>query len=503
MDDAAERSPHAAAYRRIFSSRTPDEIRTLARIKRFLERMMGDDRFRDALAANAEDPRPVAASIGVDLDPRLMRPLWQTGYTHLRFKKGDPAYPLAMMWDRYIREMLDHRDSLKNQACTQGVNPRFDAWRERQMLRTVSECGLSGHSITHPLAAYELADGCSVGCWFCGLSAEKFRGHYPYTPENAALWRGIQETMVELFGPGAQAVFCYWATDPLDNPDYPKFIEDVYRITGYLPQTTTAIPLRNVALTREVLALFRDHGSITNRFSILTRSMLERVHAEFTPDELMGVELVMQNKEALMIKAQAGKARERALALKARGEDPKLSLLQGDHSTIACVSGFLVNMVRGTVRMVTPTRPSERWPDGYKVLGTRFFDSVATYRRAIESLLDSATVELRADMPVRVRPDLAIEDTERGFALVNRAMRHECRTPPEITAPLREFLARGDQTYGSLLERLVENGADPFLSGGVIEDLFRNGLFVEDVDLPDAAIVAGAPRPAPVELRAS
>lgn len=502
MDHAAERSPHAAAYRRIFSSRSPEEVRTLARIKRFLERVMGDDRFRAALAANVDDPRPVAASIGVDLDPRLMRPLWQHGYTKLRFDKADPAYPLAVLWDRYIREMLDHRDYLKGQASTQGVNPRFDAWRERQMLRTASECGLSGASITHPLAAYELADGCSVGCWFCGISAEKFRGHYPYTPENAALWRGIQETMVELFGPGAQAVFCYWATDPMDNPDYPKFIEDVYQVTGYLPQTTTAIPLRDVARTRQVLALFDDHGSITNRFSVLSRSILERVHAEFTPDELMGVELVLQNKEALMIKAPAGKARERALAMKARGEDPKLSLLQGDHSTIACVSGFLVNMVRGTVRMVTPTRPSERWPDGYKVLGTRFFDSVATYRRAIESLLDSAMVELRADLPARVRPDLAIEDSERGFALVSRSARHECRPAPELVAPLREILARGDQTYGSLLERLVEGGADPFVTGGVLEDLFLNGVLAEEIDLRDVALTSGAAQPAPAELRA-
>jgi radical SAM family RiPP maturation amino acid epimerase len=488
QQQATEKVDHGTAYRRIFSERSADEVRTLARVKRFLERVMGDDRFREALKANVDDPGKIAASIGVDLDPLLMRPLWQHGYTHLRFEKADPAYPLSILWDRYIGEMIQHRDFLKSQACTNGVNPRFDAWRERQILRTSSECGLSGGSITHPLVAYELSDGCSVGCWFCGISADKFKGNFAYTPENAALWRGVQETMVELFGNAAQSAFCYWATDPMDNPDYPKFIDDVWKITGYLPQTTTAAPLRDTARTREVLAMFDDHGSITNRFSVLTRTILERVHAEFTPDELMGVELVLQNKEALMIKAPAGKARERAEAMKARGEDPKLSLLQGDHSTIACVSGFLVNMVKGTVQMITPTRPNVRWKNGYKILGTRFFDSVKSYRGAIDSLLDAATVELHSDQPVRLRADLQVEDTERGFAMFSKSIRHECRA--SFNADLKGLLLSGEHTYGSILQRLVGNGEDVLVVDQVLEDLFLNGLLMEDIDLRDAGVLS-------------
>jgi radical SAM family RiPP maturation amino acid epimerase len=486
MDHAAEKIDHGTAYRRIFSERTPEEVRRLARIKRFLERVMGDDRFRDALKENVDDPRLVAASIGVDLDPRLMRPLWQHGYTALRFEKADPAYPLAIEWDRYIKQMLAHRDFLKSQACTNGVNQRFDAWRERQIMRTSSECGLSGGSITHPLAAYELSDGCSVGCWFCGISADKFKGNFVYTDENAALWRGVQESMLELFGEAAKSAFCYWATDPMDNPDYPRFIDDVWKITGYLPQTTTAAPLRDVARTRSVLAMFDDHGSITNRFSVLTRTILERVHDEFTPDELMGVELVLQNKEALTIKAPAGKARERAEAMKARGEDPKLSLLQGDHSTIACVSGFLINMVKGTVQMVTPTRPTPRWKNGYKVFGTRFFDSVPSYRRAIESLLDASTVELHADLPVRLRPDLQVEDTANGFAMFTKSVRHECRT--SFNSDLKSLLQSGQQTYGSIVRQLVQRGGDVLVVDQVLEDLFVNGLLMEDVDLRDVGL---------------
>ena len=67
--------------------------------------------------------------------------------------------------------------------------------------------------------------------------------------ENARLWRAILDHWVDLFGTAAQTGFCYWATDPADNPDYPRFIEDYHAATGNLPQTTTAAPLRDLLVS--------------------------------------------------------------------------------------------------------------------------------------------------------------------------------------------------------------------------------------------------------------
>lgn len=475
---------HAEAYRRIFDSRSREEMHTLARIKRFMECVMGDDEFRQDLADNLDDPRAVTHARGIDIDPRLMRPLFQHGMTHLRFNRGEKAYPLAMMWDRYIREMLDHRDSLRDHGSTAETNPRFQAWRERQMRRVTSECGVSGGSITHPVAAFELSEGCSVGCWFCGISADKFKGSLPYTEETRARWRGVLESMVRHFGHAAQSGFCYWATDPMDNPDYPRFIEDYYEITGYLPQTTTAAPLKDVALTREVMDVFWKYRSITNRFSVLSKKMLHRVHEEFTADELMPVELVLQNKEALMSKAKAGRARDRQLRLRANGKDDRISLKNADHTTIACVSGFLINMVTGTIQLVTPTRPSDTWPKGYKVLGVRHFNTAEEFDRAI---LDIQECEIQTDLdgnqPAILRADLRYEPSESGFALVSASARHACEGLP-FSPELGRLVASGNETYGSVLRHLVGRGEDVLLVNQALEDLYQNGVFE---DRPGAA----------------
>ena len=478
---------HEESYRRIFDSRSADEMRMLAQVKRFLECVIGDDEFRDELKANLDDPRPVVAARGIDADPRLMRPLFQHGLTHLRFENGSPDYPLAMAWDRYIGEMLEHRDRLAGLGSTAEAEPHFERWRQRQMRRVQSECGDSASSITHPLVAFELSEGCSVGCWFCGISADKFRGAWPYDEKNAALWKGVLAAMMERFGAGVQSGFLYWATDPMDNPDYARFLADFRDATGYLAQTTTAAPLKEVARTREVLDLFWQHRSICNRFSILNKKMLRRVHEEFTADELMPVELVLQNKEALMSKAGAGRARERREKLRSAGRDDRIALRDGDHQTIACVSGFLVSMPRGTVELVTPTRPSDRWPKGYKVLSTRFFDSVASFERAMDSLLrDEIEVEPQASSPARFRPDLDFEATESGFFLHSSRLRHRCNSMP-FSARLGELLEGGDRTYGSVLTTLVEEGEDLLLVRQALEDLWESGVLCEGPDARSAA----------------
>jgi len=162
----------------------------------------------------------------------------------------------------------------------------------------------------------------------------------------------------------ARSGFCYWASDPADNPDYPRFIEDYALITGALPQTTTAAPLRDLGFTREVLALQSRYPGVGSRFSILSLKMLDDVHAAFSALELIQVGLVLQNRGALVGRAAAGRALARRERLSAAGRRDDISPVDSDQATIACVSGFLVGMVARTVKLVSPTRACERWPLG-------------------------------------------------------------------------------------------------------------------------------------------
>ena len=152
--------------------------------------------------------------------------------------------------------------------------------------------------LVHATCCFELAKGCSVGCWFCGVAAPKLGGMFQATPENRKMWRGALKVVRSVVGPGAKRGFCYWASDPLDNPDYEKFACDFHHILGTFPQTTTAIPLRDAQRTRRVLSLSQERGCDLNRFSVLTLKTFERIFQEFTPQELVYVELIPQNKES-------------------------------------------------------------------------------------------------------------------------------------------------------------------------------------------------------------
>lgn len=469
---------NTSTYRSIWSRRSSAELQQIAHIKRFMERWSGDSKFRTALTS-AEDKGSVARRYGLTIDPVEIRPLYDSGFAHSEDETGATApSPLITLWRDYHRELMDFRRSARVRGETATHSPKFHRWRQRQIRRVDSECGPNPGSIVHPIVAFELSEGCSVGCWFCGISAKSFQGYWPYSEANATLWKDVLSTLGDLLGPAVETGFLYWATDPLDNPDYPKFLEDFLAATGYLAQTTTAVPLRDLALTRKVLELFDTHQHVVNRFSVLTPKILDRVHETFTPEELLGVEIVPQMKGSIVSKSPAGKARARHLKTRETESAQRNDALEA--TTIACVSGFLVRMMRGTVELVSPTRPSSRWPDGYKIWGTRHFDSAETFRAAIEGFLDEEVSAAPAPGdPLAFRPDLRFRETEEGFELASPTRVHRVRG----WQALGRSIASGTQTLQSVRRSLVSTHSDPLTVEVVLDDLYSAGLLREAVDI--------------------
>jgi len=474
-----EPSQAILAYRKIFDSRTPEEVRELAQTKRFMEKISGDPKFRQALKDANGDYRSVVAAYGIDIDPMQALPLFVNSYFKYRFENADDRWPIAKRWDRYMSEMIANRDMIREEGEAAEANPRFHAWRQRQIARGLSELGASAQAITHPILSYELSDGCTVGCWFCGISADRFKAFAKYD-EVHALWRGVLQVGVDLFGQATQTGFCYWATDPSDNPDYDKFILDHYEVTGALPQTTTAAPLKDVALTRRIMALFGKYRSVTNRFSVINLKMLERVHETFSADELMGVELVLQNRESLTTKASAGRAAEYKAKQVAAGRSGKIAEIEMDHSTIACVSGFLVNMVNKTVRLVSPTRAGERWPLGYRVYAEEKFSTPEEFRAVLNKMMDDWMPEnLHGTHVLRFRPDLAYHRYPDGFELVGHGYKHVVRGL-DGAGLLGDAIHKGNKTAGEICEMAVRAGGDIFVVTDALSQFFEQSFFDDD-----------------------
>jgi radical SAM family RiPP maturation amino acid epimerase len=286
---------------------SPALVRRLSHVKRFLELWTADPDIR---ARTAADAQATIDSLGLNLIAEEIRFLYDEPYCLERVRtKGWKAPLIVQQYRLWCIEKTLYRERSRIQLGTPAL-ARHRAWRDRQIQRSKGQLGQShAINIVHAPFAVELSDGCSVGCWFCGVSAEKRKRDFEWNEENAALWSGVVTALKDTIGPGARQGFCYWATDPLDNPDYEKFCTEFARITGRFPQTTTAQAHKHIERVRQLLGHSKSLGCEINRFSILSLPILKKIHDAFTPEELLWTELITQNMEATSMQSNSGRAR--------------------------------------------------------------------------------------------------------------------------------------------------------------------------------------------------
>jgi radical SAM family RiPP maturation amino acid epimerase len=490
-------------------------FREFCAIKRFMERWAADRSFRERLAA---DPVGYPDPLKLGLVSSELRPLWDRALGE-RYERGEldlaQLPPAVLRFRTRIASLLQWRCSLR---AAEPSDSRWRAWRARQMQRVRAEVSpASAEQIVFATSAYELSKGCSVGCWFCGVSAPQLTDHFLRTPQHARLFREVLEAVGSYSGTAAvESNFLYWASDPLDNPDYEGFADDFRGVFGTAPLFTTALALRDPERTRRLVAsVFRFEGERprVDRFSVLTLRQLEQIHALFSPEELACIECVSQNREGVVVKANAGRFRERAARSPkvAAERQQKLSVLargvpgHDGPGTIACVAGFLFNMVERSVKLIAPCNASERWPLGYIVFAEGRFGSGAELRALLERIVDEhMPQELPPQHRVRLQSSVRYEPVEHGFALRANHAGVRCADParPAYFAELGERIRAGahgaDEIAAALLAR---HGVWPEHTSRTLEQLFAKGYLCEEplvepaheLPVPASAARAGGP----------
>lgn len=478
--------------------------REAAETKRIVEGWYSRLRGREDILA---DPAGWCRSIGAEPMPEVVRALGGG-----RPFAEEPAFD---SYNEFMAEKLAWRDVVRGGSAPE--NPAMRKWRERQMRRCMIEIGKDQNEvIIHAPAAFELSRGCSVNCWFCALDAGPLTGVWRHTPENAALWAGVQEAMRDVVGSAARWASSYWATEPLDCPDYESFCTDFHRVHGMYPQTTTAVPLRNVPRTKALLLDSRDKGCFINRFSVHTGGQVSGIFDKFTPMELMYTELLLENDESDMTLVRAGRGFELEKSAPARAvmedsrvlagmvaKNPELdgvfvsakvntSPLEEGHiagegqlqinlpATTSCITGFLVNMCARSVELITPCAADAEWPKGYMVLDRREFADADGFRRAIEGII-------RERMPERVEngdivsiiPRVNSRVTENGFVLstVFGKIMYEHPAVAAYLSHLGMLLRRGGLAAGYIaMECYYMFSQTEERSMALIQDVFDKGL---------------------------
>ena len=391
------------------------EDRQYARFKRILEYYQADPEFRIFIR---ESPGEAA---------RLFELPTDDGGTILEateailFKKayeyGDQKYVEGYL--ERNRQVAGRSTELMGKARYR--DPKVAAYVERNLNRSRMESKIfRTHSqIRYLPLAFELSKGCRVNCPFCGLNAESWKRDFSYY-EGRNLWRSIIGMSKDILGDIADQAPLYYATEPLDNPDYEAFLRDADELFESIPQTTTAVPERDIARTKNLIRFLGRDRLIKEgrlRFSIRTIPQFKKIMSAFSFEELEGIELIMNNPDSVNAISLSG----RFLNMKngETGGDNRYEKRLPVRYSISCLSGIKVSLCDKKMSFIEPYMPDEKHPDGTRVLDTALFKNADDYAALFKAMFDRCgRVSVSEDVSVILNPEVKIRERESDYILM-------------------------------------------------------------------------------------
>jgi len=486
-------------YQDVFNSYTKNEVALIAQLKRLREIRIFDTRFETLLKSDPQNPyiKEKLSKSGItfatdDIIPLLNKEVSQAIVmfcrdTNLKLEDHPDLenelkkYPIALLWVKWLKETASITQKAKGVHTFVEKNPKFDTWRKRRIASAKSELGHFGNIIDHPIFAYELNKGCSVGCRFCAFSSQKLSAIFEYTEANRKFWREILQVGVDLFGKASKQGLCYYGTEPADNPNYLDFIKDFQEITKGITCTSTAAPLKNIEKFRELLKYYRNYNMPWPQVSILTESMAKKLHETFTPEELFEASLVDKTANTDELKAVSGKTlnwkRNKTDDIQKRVDDFEFI----PQASISCVTGFLVNMIDHSIQLISPCKASEKNPFGYRIFAEDSFTDAKDYRKKIERIIEKHMKDnVESDTILAFRDDLSFEISLNGFKLKSLYQTHHVSGDSSIIL-LGTLIAEKRLTYHEISTALREKGGNALVVSSMVKNFHTQGFLDETI----------------------
>ncbi|MCL2057322.1 MAG: radical SAM family RiPP maturation amino acid epimerase, partial [Oscillospiraceae bacterium] len=161
--------------------------------------------------------------------------------------------------------------------------------------------------------------------------------------------------------------------------------------------------------------------------------------------------------------------------------DDRISLLSiVPQGTIACVSGFNINLATKTIMIFSPCYTSAEWPHGFRVFGTTTYTDEKDFPAAITKLVDRCMfLTPPKDKPLKFRDDMIFRPTDQGFDLATAHQLHHFKGKSKC-GPLGELIAEGTYTYEQISAFLLkEHKINPIIVRAAVQQLFDDGLLDE------------------------
>ena len=492
-------------YGDTFADLSPNDIQTICEVKRFLECYEGDRDFRKAVKSGefTEQQRQMLKDIGVSFEPEVMELLWSRPDLLERFHllvarhekfEDVPSdvhaalapFPELRLWLAW-RHCVDRVSMIQKLLVSSksSLSPEYTAWRNRRVMAVRNELGSFGWSLDHPCYAVEMGVGCSVQCAFCAFDADKLQTVFDISrPENRELVRGVAAGMANILGGWTTGHgMLYWSTEPHDNPHYVRLLEFWYRLTGAMLCTATA--RADVDWARDLIEFYGKGPVQWPRISVLSRGMMRRLHKAFTPLEMRDTALLMQQKDSVRVKVPGG--RERMLKQLVEADDLRKvdfeNLPEGfepPQGSIACISGFLINMVNRTIKLISPCYTTMEHRYGYRIFDEATFEGPEDFEIALQRIVKrSMVVRPYPEMPMRWRDDLKVVLQPDGFTLLSPTTKRDFRKG-DLHRCTAELIGRGDLSYEQVFDALAdEPQIGPMTAMVMLDSLFDGGYLCE------------------------
>lgn len=433
-----------------------DQKTIIAEIKRFLEWYEGSAEFRDQCRSSRLSSHWLnrLKNLGVRREViEVMSTLYGSYNSHpivdilnntkeciqQLFKEIDQQNSNLILRLHFKLTLLKNRSLINHQNWAlnefNGDSPYF-TWRKRKILSTQSELGFYGTNIDHPTFAIELGVGCTVGCTFCAYDAQKLESNFDFNNNNnLELFKAVSRSLQLILGDGCGGGMLYYATEPNDNPDYINFLKIYYQITGYKLCTSTA--RYSMDWLEDLIKFYSiPEPSFWPRVSVLSPHIMEKIHKHFSPIEFIYPWILAQSIEMEDERAKVPGGREE-FGMKALSEikDARhyTSADQVDYSlipqgSIACVTGFRINMVQKTITLTSPCYTSYKWSHGYRNYGTVSFSTPESVYPAFIDLINQFIPNCSDNnLMFSWRDDLDFRLFEDGFELVSPYLFHSFR----------------------------------------------------------------------------
>jgi radical SAM family RiPP maturation amino acid epimerase len=441
----------------------------------FLERFQLDLDFRKLFL---ENPSEALAAAGLELSEEEAIQCLNINPFSI-YQEGSHIFRSVCEYYSYFGERLRRVWDMRNRLAV-AKNPALERFRRRQINRCWHQMGASNRGRVHVPVIFELSDGCSVGCPFCGVATEKLKSVFRGTLENKELFYNVLDICGDIVGEATGEATLYYACEPLDNPDYEILADIFFEQFGKYPQITTAVSTRDRDRIKKIL---QKNMSLKNpsihRFSVLNEGMFKKILNYYTPEELLYVELLGKYPGATSsVILNSGRAIEN------RASDDEYT------DSICCASGFVVNMARQTIRLITACPTDRKHPCGEHVYEEVAFSDSGDFKEKMLYLIDRyMPLSMPMNVPFGIYRNLEIQYNKESVILRGRDGYCYQVSPTEIPINIIEemfhMLETGDLSCYQILQEVSGETKDETLSRLVLlRKLYDDGIIapVEEIE---------------------